>query len=344
MKDDTTFSTTGVKHYTVWTLAANNITAKRGNFGDRDPKHAPCAYSGEFCLTGAITGEVYIWSGPSLKQSLPIHSALVDSIHVTPTQVFTGGKDNKVNVLSAGTFAVLFSFPVDWGSVSPRVRALCLDADTLYVGTYGCEIFSVKLDLAKKAVTAPKLLVNGHYSPSLKDNNEVWGLCLWQDKVVTVSDDATLRVWDPITRKQVKCVSLLVDEKGAAYPEDQTTREYSNTCKGRTVDVSPNGKLCAVGFRDGTVRLFNTADWKQTKRWTLAKPLLVQDLKFSPNGQQLAVSSHDMQVYVYSTANFDQKPVICKGSTSGITHVDWSADSKWLHTNDLSYEILFYDA
>jgi len=306
MKDDTTFSTTGVKHYNVWTLAGNNITAKRGSFGDREPKHAPCAYSGEFCLTGAITGDVYVWTGPSLKQSLPIHSALVDSIHVTPTHVFTGGKDNKIAVMSAGTFAVLFSFPVDWGSICPRVRALCLDADTLYVGTSGSEIYSVKVDLAQKWSHDPKLLVSGHYSPSLKDNNEVWGLCLWGDKVVSVSDDATLRVWDSVARRQVTCVSLLADEKGAVYPDDAVTREYSVTCKGRAVDVSPNGKLCAVGFRDGTVRLFSTADWRQTKRWSLGpKPLAIQDLKFSPDGLRLAVASHDMLVYIYSTANFD---------------------------------------
>lgn len=113
MKDDTTFSTAGVKHYAVWTAASNNLTSKKGTFGDKDPKHATCAYSGDFCLTGSITGEVYVWSGTSIKQSLKNHTALVESIHVTKNYIFTGGKDLKVNVLSPGTFAQLFSFSID---------------------------------------------------------------------------------------------------------------------------------------------------------------------------------------------------------------------------------------
>jgi WD40 repeat protein len=55
--------------------------------------------------------------------------------------------------------------------------------------------------MTKKGVGQPKRLVQGHYSPSLKDNNEVWGLTtIPNGQYVTVSDDATLRVWDPATR------------------------------------------------------------------------------------------------------------------------------------------------
>jgi hypothetical protein len=59
----------------------------------------------------------------------------------------------------------------------------------------------VKVDLAKKTVGVPKLLVNGHFSPCLKDTNEVWGLCLFNENIVTVSDDSTLRIWDANTHK-----------------------------------------------------------------------------------------------------------------------------------------------
>ena len=32
-----------------------------------------------------------------------------------------------------------------------------------------------------------------------------------------------------------------------------------------------------------------------------------------------------------------------KASTSAVTHMDWSLDSQGIHTNDLSYEILYYN-
>ena len=51
---------------------------------------------------------------------------------------------------------------------------------------------------------APQVLVQGHYSPLRKDNNEVWGLIAFpkRDQYVTCSDDGTLRIWNSMTRKQ----------------------------------------------------------------------------------------------------------------------------------------------
>jgi len=50
----------------------------------------------------------------------------------------------------------------------------------------------------------------------MQDNNEVWGLTVFNNKeqYVTVSDDGTMRVWDLNQRTQVKVISLNVDEKG----------------------------------------------------------------------------------------------------------------------------------
>jgi WD40 repeat protein len=204
----------------------------------------------------------------------------------------------------------------------------------------------MSFDGAKKTVGAPTQLVNGHYAPAMKDNNEIWGLASFPNgtRYISVGDDSTLRVWDAGTKKQIKVVSTLVDEKGAVIPLDPATGEAANCTKGRSVDISPDSKYCAVGCRDGTLLIFNVADWKLIKRIPLvAKNKWIQDLKFSPDGKYLAVSAHDCMITVWLTSNWTKKST-CKGSTGATTHIDWSKDSTSLHSNDLSYELLYYNA
>ena len=104
MKDDTTFSTSGVKHYKQWTVGAN-LTSVTGRFGKYDPRHGVCKYLGEQCLSGSISGELYVWSGPGIKAAVKLHDKPIDSITVTPNYVLTGGKDMKVCILQATTLA-----------------------------------------------------------------------------------------------------------------------------------------------------------------------------------------------------------------------------------------------
>lgn len=75
---------------------------------------------------------------------------------------------------------------------------------------------------------------------------------------------------------------------------------------------------------------------KASEKW-------IQDLKFSPNQKSLAVSTHDGKIYIYPLPKLDKR-VICSASTSAVTHFDWSLDSMSIHTNDLSYEVLYYNA
>lgn len=140
----------------------------------------------------------------------------------------------------------------------------------MFIGTLGSEIYQVQIDIAKKTMGQPKALINGHFSPCNKDNNEVWGMSIFPKSMsniyVTASDDATLRVWDAKTKKQIKWIPLNVDQAGNLMPTDTATSELSNATKARSVDVSPDGKLCAVGFRDGSFRIYETKEWKMVAK------------------------------------------------------------------------------
>lgn len=82
MKNDLTFATSGIKHFKEWTVGAN-LTAKTGQFGQKDNRHGSCQYSGDTCLTGAITGELYVWAGAAIKSAKKLHEKPLDAIHVS---------------------------------------------------------------------------------------------------------------------------------------------------------------------------------------------------------------------------------------------------------------------
>jgi microtubule-associated protein-like 6 len=346
-KNDKEFATAGVKHFKNWTIGSN-LTGKRGNFGKKDMRVGSVKESKGDYLSGAITGEMYVWSGTSIKKSIKLHERPLDAITVTEQFILTGGRDGLINVIQAGTYNPLFKFNIDakYESINNPVRAIAINESNslLAIGTQGSEIYTVPIDMSKKKVGAPTVVTQGHYSPCKKDNNEVWGLCAFpnKDQYVSVSDDSTLRVWDTKTRKQVKCVKLNVDQNGADLPIDPSTKELANSCKARSVDISKDGKFAAIGFRDGSFRMYHIdSNWKMVakkrdrKRW-------IQAIKFSPNGRQLAVGSHDGYVDIYDATSLDLFAKI-KGGSSFITHMDWSQDSQTMKSNDASYEILYYN-
>lgn len=60
------FATSGVKHFKEWNISAT-LTGKKGAFGKYDMRHGVCRYMGNKCLTAAIGGELYVWTGATLS-------------------------------------------------------------------------------------------------------------------------------------------------------------------------------------------------------------------------------------------------------------------------------------
>ena len=79
-------------------------------------------------------------------------------------------------------------------SVMPGINAFHLEDDRLIIGTRGSEIFEFQFDVRSGEVDYKNVITHGHYHPSKKDNNEVWGLATFpnKDQYVTTSDDGTL--------------------------------------------------------------------------------------------------------------------------------------------------------
>ena len=192
----------------------------------------------------------------------------------------------------------------------------------------------------------------GHYSPNLKWTNEVWGLDVMdEERYVSVSDDATLRIWNSSTRKCELSVQLDLDAKGNHLPKDPKTKDFQESCKLRAVAVSHNKKWAAIGCKDGTVRMVDLQTGKQIKVFKPRKRW-IQAIRFSPDDSLLAVGSHDSKISIFSVKDpqksLDSVPVLSRISNlkkhrAFITHLDFSSDGRYLHSNCGGYELLFFD-
>lgn len=147
---DKEFATAGPKHFKSWTIDST-LRGKKGGFGKRDQRIGSLtAHNGNY-LSGAITGELYIWSGGGIKNAIKLHERPLDAVHVNGANVFTGGRDGFVNVLNSSNYSVLFKFEISaaYNSICNTVRSICLHQNRshILIGTQGSEIYEVPIDL-----------------------------------------------------------------------------------------------------------------------------------------------------------------------------------------------------
>eukprot|EP01029_Cantina_marsupialis_P014635 TRINITY_DN32098_c0_g1_i4.p1 TRINITY_DN32098_c0_g1~~TRINITY_DN32098_c0_g1_i4.p1 ORF type:complete len:1031 (+),score=348.41 TRINITY_DN32098_c0_g1_i4:513-3605(+) len=103
-----------------------------------------------------------------------------------------------------------------------------------------------------------------------------------------------------------------------------------------------------VGFFDGRVSIVN---FKELSVLSTMKPSneWISQIKctrgISDDTETVAVASHDCRVYLFSLqANGEcVKKAVCRGHSSYITNIDFSADGKNLQSTCGAYEILFWD-
>ena len=135
---------------------------------------------------------------------------------------------------------------------------------------------------------------------------------------------------------------LDIDLKNQTIPRDKITGDFQDKAKGRCIAISED-KYILVGCKNGTLRVFNSS-LKQVNIVEVSKKE-ISDIKFSADNSLIAIGTHDSKIYVYKWEGDGKLKLSCSmvGHHSTITHLDFSRDGNYLHSNSRDYELLFWE-
>ncbi|XP_037543112.1 echinoderm microtubule-associated protein-like 6 isoform X2 [Nematolebias whitei] len=309
----------GVKHIKFWSLCGNALTPKRGIFGKTgDLQTILCVASAKDDITysGALNGDIYVWKGLNLMRTIQsAHGAGIFSMYSCEEGFATGGRDSCIRLWDVD-FKPITKIDLreaEQGYKGLSIRSVCWRADRILAGTQDSEIFEVMVRDRDK----PLLIMQGH------SEGELWALDVHPKKAlaVTGSDDCSVRLWSLVDHALIARCNM----------EEAV----------RSVAFSMDGSQLALGMKDGSFTVLRVRDMTEVVHIKDRKEV-IHEMKFSPDGVYLAVGSNDGLVDVYAVAQRFKKVGECSRSSSFITHLDWSLDSKVLQTNDGAGERLFY--
>uniref|UniRef100_A0A672QM52 EMAP like 5 n=1 Tax=Sinocyclocheilus grahami TaxID=75366 RepID=A0A672QM52_SINGR len=309
----------GVKHIKFWSLCGNALTPKRGVFGKNGDLQTilclACAKD-EITYSGALNGDIYVWKGISLIRTVQgAHGSGIFSMNACEEGFATGGRDGCIRLwdLNFKPITVIDLRETDQGYKGLSVRSVCWRGDHILVGTQDSEIFEVVVHDRTK----PFLIMQGHCE------GELWALAVHPTKplAMTGSDDRSVRIWSLVDHALIARCNMEEPIRCAA--------------------VSTDGIHLALGMKDGSFTVLRVRDMTEVVHIKDRKEA-IHELKYSPDGAHLAVGSNDNSVDIYGVVQRYKKAGECVGSSSFITHMDWSTDSKYLQTNDGNGRRLFY--
>lgn len=341
--NDNSFFTVGAKTSSFWTISpGGKIGKKNAVFGRKLTSQtmlSAAPHRGGF-ISGAYKGELYSWTGNSASKVTPSHDGPVYALYANDKHVVSGGKDGKVVLHD------LSLKPLETFQVGENIRSVHLNGNNILVGTYEGSIFEI--DVPSKSVTHILMGHGGMVEPGNKYAGETWGLDTHPDGVhyASCGDDRAIRIFDSAEKKTV------------GFCNDLPHRA-------RACSWHPDGQRLAVACHDGKIVIF---DWdagsgQLKKAGEMQKRNFsaltqkngggIDELRFSPDGTMLATGSHSEGrggtggiIDVFEVSNSFPWTAIskCQGHTSFIRHIDWTADSKYLHSTDANPELLFWSA
>jgi microtubule-associated protein-like 6 len=324
----------GDGHVYFWTLRGQTLTATDPVWGAADDSQrvlCGAAVLDRF-ITGTRGGHLYVWKERSCVKQIRAHEHGLESIHAAGDAGFvTGAHDGFVKLWTSRCVHVR-SYDLTEATIPPLVPVVhsvhlgLADGDVakILVGTSSSEVYEIA-----KSSGSMTLLHEGHYT------DELWAVATNPadpDVFATAGDDMTVRVWSVAHRKLLRKAQL------------------DAPC--RCLDFSPDGERLLVGMggtpsgtrslKDGVFLILDALsllvqhEGRDSRHW-------LRCCKFAPDGLSFAVGSMDQKVYIYDAETTHMRAK-CLKHNSFVTHLDWSADSKYVQSDARDYEHLYYGA
>jgi WD40 repeat protein/Ca2+-binding EF-hand superfamily protein len=321
----------GVKHIKFHSIQGRNIISQNGLLGKKGKNQTMLciAWVGNRPVIGTENGELYIFEGRRLIQTVSAHSGSVNTLHSCSEGIASGGKDGFVKLWTTSLELKIEIKVSTLGSLCPSVRSVCWNpADNkVLIASRGAEIYEVNAANGNDINRGPVL--QGHFT------HELWGLSMHPQRkeFVTAGDDQTLRVW--------------------SLKHRQVLRQSKLDTMARACCYDPSGSKIIVGLggrvgkgrqkKDGAFLVVNEDDLsvahesRDAKQW-------ISDIKFAPDQNTVAIASRDNKIYLYDVPSaFELKAVMDKHN-SYVHQIDFSADSAYLQSCCGAFEYLCSDA
>jgi WD40 repeat protein len=297
-----------------------------------------CSPDGRLCVSGNPSGDAYVWNTQTHKQlcklALGLHEDVVCSascVCFSPDGRFVavGTDQNIVRLCDARTGKQIATFT---GHEDDIQAVTFHPSGSLLASSNFAGVIRIWLLNSFRDVNDHEFDETGKWRPYFQGHTaRAWSLDFSPDgtRLVSASKDGTVRSWsgqEPTTQHvkeadwESNAVTFATHGNELFIADDYSIRVWNRSTDeirafgesfneyAMSLTVSPDGKTCVSGHRQGLIRFWDCATGQLTK--TMAgHESTVDQIAFSPDGRLLVTGSWDGTAKLWDTASGKQLAV-----------------------------------